>query len=320
MAPKKCGVCDESVGKKNSIQCDVCSIWVHQSCTVLSDQELDVIGKHTFLKFVCADCESNNGLSKQVGDDISALNKKFDDMVSKAQEETTSVKNALAEAVVQIKSEMNSILSEMRSEVADCNKHIHSVDDKLSGKILALQIENHVLYKRMNRTNIIIRGLPPGLPDLVAAVVALGAFFNIPVAGHDINHVCYINNKRLILVVFNSVLLRDNIMREYFKTRTLRRSNIIDEILSTNDEPAGADPNVGGKITDRVYLNDHFSPAASKLNASCRKLLHDKVILKYKLYNNDKLRADLTLPSGKMVEVRDVVGCSKLRDGDYVIN
>lgn len=93
------------------------------------------------------------------------------------------------------------------------------------------------------------------------------------------------NNKKLILVKFNNVMVRDNVMKEYFKLRSLTVKDIL-----------------GGEVASRVYLNDHYSPAASSLNNLCRKMLHLKIISKYRIVNADRLMAKLTLSDGKDVE------------------
>lgn len=68
--------------------------------------------------------------------------------------------------------------------------------------------------------------------------------------------------RKAMLVKFNSVHLRDNLMEEYYKARMLKVCDV-----------------VSGDIDSRVYLNDIFSPAAVKLNQMCRSLLQSKIIL-----------------------------------------
>lgn len=313
MAPKvyKCGICDESIGKKACVQCNVCAYWIHQSCTEMTDGDFEILSKNKFFKFICCNCESTIDKERSLYDEIRAMNKKLDDVFNKSQEDIKSLKVAFSDAVNVIKSDMGSVLTEMKSDISNCNEKIKTMESAIATKFSLLEKENHVLYRKLNRSNIVIRGLPAGLPNLVSVVVALGAFFKISVERNDINHVCYLNNKRLVLVVFNNVMIRDDIMKQYFKTRTLRRPDIIGDILIRND--GGSASSSGGKITDRVFLNDHFSPIAGKLNAECRKLLQDKIISKYKIFNNDKLRAVLTLPNGDHVEVHDVSGCLRIR-------
>lgn len=71
-------------------------------------------------------------------------------------------------------------------------------------------------------------------------------------------------------------------MHEYFKTRSLKLNNFID-----------------GDIDSRVYLNDHFSPAAGRLNA--KKLIRKDVIKKFKILNSDKVKAKITMNDNREV-------------------
>lgn len=65
------------------------------------------------------------------------------------------------------------------------------------------------------------------------------------------------------------------------------------------------------QIMKRVFLNDHYSPAAGKLNGMCRKLLKENVIKKFKVLDADKPKAKLIMADGKEVTV-DAVGCAGL--------
>ncbi|KAI8116597.1 hypothetical protein CVS40_11346 [Lucilia cuprina] len=76
-----------------------------------------------------------------------------------------------------------------------------------------------------------------------------------------------------LLVKFNSVHLRDSVMKEYYKTRTLKVCDVM-----------------GGDIDRQVYFNDHHSSATI-----CRRLLRLKVITKYKILNADKVKTKLIL-------------------------
>lgn len=157
---------------------------------------------------------------------------------------------------------MASLRTEMQSDIINCSKHIKHVDSSTSSKIASLQDENNVLHKRLNHGDIVVSGLPSGLDNLVDIAIKLCSLYNINVHPADFNHVCYMYNRKAILIKLNSVFLRDSIMKEYYKTRTLKVSDLVD-----------------GDIDRRVYLNDHFSPAAGKLNALCRRLLRLKIII-----------------------------------------
>lgn len=287
----KCMGCSESITKSHkSARCRICSQSWHAACANLSEKDLQSLKALKSSFFICTSCESNldnNGNNDScVANQIREMNKKLDDFTATNKAELTTITASLDV----IKGEMSACLTEIKSDIAECGT-----------KVSNLEVENNVLHRRLNRPDIVVAGLPEGLSDLVAPVIALGSFFNIVVTRQDVNHVCYMNNRRQILIKFNSVFLRDSIMREYFKTRALKVGDII--------EGDGSD------LVNRVYLNDHFSPAAAQLNAVCRKLLRQRIVTKFKILNADHLKAKLTLPNGNAV-VRDSVECaSLLNDG-----
>lgn len=61
----------------------------------------------------------------------------------------------------------------------------------------------------------------------------------------------------------------------------------------------------------RIYLNDHYSPATGRLNGICRKLLKEKMIVKFKMLNTDKPMVRVMRPDGTEV-VLDAVACAAL--------
>lgn len=144
-----------------------------------------------------------------------------------------------------------------------------------------------MIFRKLNRPDIVIKGLPNGLKNLPNVIIDIGKHYNTTFTIRDIDNVNYINNGNAILVKFTSALLRDVIMGEYFKsvkTEPLMLSHIILDPAAVN-------------LNKRVFLNDHFPPATGKLNALCAKLRKDNKIIKYKIKNADKPIAVLTLPN-----------------------
>lgn len=86
-------------------------------------------------------------------------------------------------------------------------------------------------------------------------------------------------------------------MKQYLKKRALR---VCDIMIGS-----------GSEVTSRVYLNDHYTPAANHLNAICNRLRRLKIITKYRILNGDLVRARITFPDGKEA-VRDVDECGLL--------
>lgn len=295
-----CGTCNTAITKtQGCISCKICSKWIHASCAKLSDKDLIALKAIKSSAFICASCEynlTNRHDNDSIAGDVRNLSKKFDEFIISNKDEQNSIKLALDD----IKGEVSACLSEIKSDITKCNDRINGVETVAFSKISNLEAGCNALHRRLNRADFLISGLPEGLDDLMAPVIAVAAKFNVDLAKHDINHVCYINGKRNILVKLNSVANRDKIMRQYFKTRTLRVCDIMGTTLSD--------------ITSRVYLNDHYTPAASFLNTICVKLRRLNIISKFKILNGDKATAKITLLDGKEI-IRDIEGCNAILNG-----
>ncbi|KNC24085.1 hypothetical protein FF38_06326 [Lucilia cuprina] len=155
----------------------------------------------------------------------------------------------MAQLLADFKKEVSTCVNEVKAVILACSKLINSVVSSPITKIAELKIENDILHRRLNRGDIILSGMPAGLDDLMSNVVLLCMFFGITINSQDVYQVCYMNNQKLILVKFNNVSIRDRITKEYFKTRSLKLCDIM-----------------GGEVSGRVYLNEHYSSAASELN------------------------------------------------------
>lgn len=292
----KCAVCNASVCKtQGSIMCSKCNEWIHLTCAKVSPEQLTLYTEKKDC-FTCCGCISSDSdeCDSSLKDDVRALTKSFNEFVKKNETDRDSHNASMKQIFSDFKNEVSSCIKEMKNDIASFSQRINDIEDTTTKKISMLEVENNILHHRLNRSNIIISGLPAGLVDLPKIVCSLCSFFKIAVSDRDINYVCYINNKRLILAKFNSVSIRDELMRGYFKKKSLNLSDII-----------------GGEICSRVYLNDHFSPAASTLNALCRKLKRNKKIVKYKILNTDKALAKLTLIDGKEV-IYNLEKCTEL--------
>lgn len=133
----------------------------------------------------------------------------------------------------------------------------------------------------------------------MSVIISLAATFNVELGRRDVALACYINRKRHVLVKLNCAEFRDQIMRKYFQSRSLQLRDVL--------------PGVGGDISRRLYLNDHFSPAASRLNSICTNLRKQNIITKFRILNGET-KARLTMPDGSIV-VRDINECSLLIPG-----
>lgn len=298
-----CGSCSESITRsQGSIGCNICGKWFHASCVNVSDKELSAMKSIKVSAYICTSCQSN--LSKirhsagvaGVADDIRNLSQKLDSFIESHHTEV----NIMKAAIDSMKSEMSLCLSEMRTDITKYNDRIERIESStstLTTETRSLKDENNALHRRLNRGDFLIAGLPEGLDDLVSHVIALGSFFKVDLTRRDINHVCYINKRKQILVKLNTIECRDEIMKQYFKTRSLR----VCDVLSGR----------GSDITTRVYLNDHYTPAAGYLNSICNKLRRQNIITRFNILNGDKASVKLFFPDGKVM-IKDVDECALL--------
>lgn len=282
----QCKICKKNVTKsQTSIQCAACSSWLHVSCAGVSEDVLAVLNGKQGLYIKCKDClvAPTTDVSS-LGGDIRSIHEKMDRVLKKMDEDRKELHIKLDSAIKDIRTELLSTVTDLRKDISVCHNAIRRVESSTEAKMSKLETENNSLHRRINRCDIIINGLPDGLENLLECVIAIGSFYKIILSNSDINHVFYANQNRSIIVKFNSVHIRDSIMKEYFKTRNLLLKNVI-----------------GGEITSRLYLNDHLSPASSRLNMLCRRLIKQQKILKFMMVHSDKPRVRLTLLNGEEV-------------------
>lgn len=296
-----CAFCKESIGKiLKSIVCSSCNLRLHHSCANVSDKHMALLKNNPSFNFTCVSCLSHSKLNSCTRDEVGELNSFFNN-VKNALDNHEAFRKTITDVLSAFKDEVSACIRQMKSDIAACTKLIDQIDSSTKSNTDSLLLENNMLYRRHNRSNIVLRGLPTGLTNLNSTVISLCSFYGVKVFDRDINYVSYMRNNKNILVKFNNVLLRDCVMNNYFKTRSLLVKNVL-----------------GGDIMNRVYLNDHFSPAASKLNHLCCKLLRQKTISKFKIINADLVKAKLIMPDGKTM-ICDMGECSNLFDDNLAI-
>ncbi|KAI8123744.1 hypothetical protein CVS40_5781 [Lucilia cuprina] len=98
----KCGVCKETIRKTQpSIQCKICTLWIHVPCAGITDSALTALKANKSLSFSCSACDSNPraGLESVLQKEIGDLNSKIDAFINKVDGEQTSIRQALADTV-----------------------------------------------------------------------------------------------------------------------------------------------------------------------------------------------------------------------------
>lgn len=302
MAPSRettqCPSCNKNITKsQHTVKCLTCSNWFHLTCAGVSEKSFAALAEANNLYFKCrSDCSISAGNDEDgnLGNDIRSIHTKMDRILKKMDEERNEFYAKLDSAIKDIKSDLSSTITTIRNDISLCNNAVALIQTTSENKFAQLEVENNCLHRRLNRSDIVVNGLPTGLNNLHELIISIASYYEVALAKGDINNIFYINQGRSIVVKLNSVQTRDSIMKEYFKSKTLNLANVM-----------------GGEISSRVYLNDHLSPASSKLQLLAKRLLKQKKILKYWLPHSDKPVVHLTSLDGSQV-IYDYSQCLKL--------
>lgn len=304
MAPTKettqCNSCNKNITKtQSSLQCSACLHWFHLICSGVSEKAFGALSDASGIYFKCNGCNispeaTDDTAVPDMGNDLRSLHSKMDRLLNKMEEDKNEFKAKLDSAIKDIKGELSSTVTELKNDISCCNTTIKDVESALSTKCSQLETENNGLHRKLNRADIVINGLPAGSDNLLDYVTSIAKFYSIAISKGDIFNVFYINQGRSLIVKFNSVLIRDSIMKEYFKKKDLTLKDV-----------------TGRESSSRVYLNDHMTPATGKLNALCKRLLKEKKISKFWLIHSDKPMVRLTCLDGSVVTY-DYKECFKL--------
>jgi len=71
----ECGICDKSVGSKDSIQCEICDKWHHSKCVGINTEVYEFISANEQTHWFCKGCNSGTG---QIIKEIKRLQEKID--------------------------------------------------------------------------------------------------------------------------------------------------------------------------------------------------------------------------------------------------
>lgn len=188
----KCGVCGVVVNKsKGSITCSKCNMCLHPSCAGLSEKQVALSNeKPQSFSFTCNAClndSSNDSVSLR--DEVRALSNSFNDFAKANQEGRVQFEATISKLLSDFKTEVSGCIKEMKSDIYECRKLINKSDAETTSKLKALEKENNVLHRRLNRADIVISGLPSGIDDLNTALCSLCSSFGLDVSKSEIFHV-----------------------------------------------------------------------------------------------------------------------------------
>ncbi|KNC31662.1 hypothetical protein FF38_10084 [Lucilia cuprina] len=174
-------------------------------------------------------------------------------------------------------------LHQFRSESFRNNNTTDLNNTTFDKRLNDLEMYNNILQSRLNRADIIVKGLPKHIKNLRVPILKIASLCGLPISHDGIQHCTYINNGRAVLVKLNSVQHRDKIMMNYSKKQHIVLKDII-----------------GGDITSKVFLSDHLTRVAANLISICRDLRIENKILKYKFINADTPKVRVTLPDNNV--------------------
>lgn len=279
-----CGVCDKGTSGTRSLLCRSCDVWYHADCENVSKSLFNTLDKNRSLAYTCAGCiesppdNSDSAFKAEMRNGFAVLKAHANDMKN----EQLSMKSRIESAVGEIRAELSNSLKEIKQDVLECKNLVVSHDKANRNRFYALELQNHVLQHRLNRSDIIITGLSDKLDDLKGAVNSICNHLQVELIPGDIVDAMYIRNHHAVLVKFGRVGKRDKLMSAYFKYKSLKVSDA-----------------VGGNDNSRIYINDNYSTLATKLLKTCWKLKSDKKINGYSIINRETLKVKILMANNE---------------------
>lgn len=233
-----CNICfDNLSAEKRGVQCSKCFRCFHCSCSKVESK----ITRHT--KWCCVQCKESNAI-------LELLNTQKTE-ISKLMEITNRVET-LSEDLANLKVEIpNMIKTEVNSVLSNTNESFKS---------------NYSETKK----DILISGLPASITNshelsniIIKACSILGVDINI----NNIYNCYWLGDKKNVIVKFNSLLVRDSIMKKYLEKKNL----LVSQILQGYD------------CSSRVYFNNNYPFNILKMLLYSRKLKKLNIILDFKM-------------------------------------
>lgn len=283
----------------------------------MSVEQHEFMSKNKILKYVCDYCSRAPkycNIQEQLRDGFAAIVTKVEKDMQKTFDKNKKELEEMLENRLKIFEEKINEFSihepltnatdveQIKSDLKSCFNVVKVVDDAANKRLAHLEMQNNIQQRRLNRSNIIILGLPKKIKDLRKHVLKIGSLCNVRVLNADIQHCTYFSGGKKVLVKFNSVQTRDAIMINYHKNRALKLKDVI-----------------GGSSQSDIFLNDHLTDSAKKLIAVCRKLKEKQKITRYTFKNYDVPKVIIIMPdnSEKMFTIEQ---CFDLLDGDVGLN
>lgn len=247
-----CIICSAICKKSDSVVCALCNEYQHVECLLKMSNltQNDNISKvKPGYSFGCKKCSnsSNNTMTKKI------------DAVEKQLLDLTNI----------IKESVTSQLADIKVDLSKSIYNSQKFEEETSKKIDELEYENNSLRKQLNRSDILVNGLPSYMTteDLYSTAISIGKACDINISEYDIHFCAWIKKKSAVLIKFNNVLKRDLIMKNYRKKYDLKLCDVTET-----------------DIEKRIYLNNHFIPLEAKLHYLCRSKIKLGEIKSYRIH------------------------------------
>lgn len=239
----KCPKCNKNVTKtQKSVGCAYCGKYYHLLCGNITVEQYEFLSKNKVLKFICLNCSNvpkSCNIQEELRIGFAALTASLEKELERKIEESKRLLNEHIESGLKaMEDKFAEIINYqpladscdvqvMKSDLKQCFDVIKVLDDATNEKLQYLQTQNCILQRRLNRSNIVIWGLPSNIKDLRAPILKIFSLCNVPVTSSDIQHVTYFARGKAVLVKLNSVQIRDAIMINYNNNRNLKLNNVI---------------------------------------------------------------------------------------------
>lgn len=310
----KCPGCRKNVTKtQRSISCAYCNEYFHIECAKITIEQHGILTKNKVFKFICDYCsrvpkfcnvqeELRNGFSELTA----FLERRLE---NKSQESKRLLDEQLESGLKLIQNKFNELSNSscnsndvelIKDDLKHCFDVVNVVDNVANGRMASFEMKYNILQRRLNRADIIIRGLPKRIRNLRDPILKIGSLCGVCLTYSDLQHCTYFAGGNAVLVKFNSVQLRDFLMINYNKHRNL----YLKDVVFTEDNNNQC----------KIVLNDHLTDAAKNLIAVCRRLKTDGKIARYKFMNYDVPKAKITMMD-QSVKTYGYEECVNLSDG-----
>lgn len=293
--PYQCS-CKKNVTKtQKKVGCSICAMYFHIECVGITEEQCRFLSQNkNVFSYICNSCrstpkEKHNGIAENpTGDIQQGLNDISTEIGKQFEEHNRIFKKQVMASITELEKKIFQLFEQFRVEQTerlnkiknDNNKKLNQVENAFNKRVCDLEVRNSILQRRLNRADIIIKGLPKSIRKLTEPILNIATQCGVSLSGSDIQHCTYIHNGRSVLVKLNSVQCRDAIMMNFAKKKFL----ILKDIL-------------GGNVSSKVFLRDHLTAAASELVSICRDLRIENKIISYKFINSDVPKVKVTLPN-----------------------